>query len=54
MLCNVLSVIYILLLIKAKKQKGEISNVSGDDSRVQNLFSEDTGSNSFYAYLTQK
>ncbi|XP_026732066.1 heat shock factor protein isoform X2 [Trichoplusia ni] len=26
----------------AKKQKGEISNVSGDDSRVQNLFSEDT------------
>lgn len=33
-----------LLLIKAKKQKGEISNVSGDDNRVQQLFTEDNGS----------
>lgn len=33
------------ILIKAKKQKGEISNVSSDDSRVPHLFTEDNGSN---------
>lgn len=33
-----------LLLIKAKKQKGEISNVSSDGNRVQQLFAEDNGS----------
>lgn len=45
---------YILLLIKAKKQKGEISNVSSDDNRVQNLFTEDNGSNSVLSHFTQK
>lgn len=43
-LCGMWNV-FVLLLIKAKKLKGEISNVRSDDARAPSPFTEDDGSN---------